>query len=86
MHFDNYLDLFLFGIVAKPSLSGIGVSASELLYEKAFLLNVQMVAFFIGGLIWGALGDKRGRLSVLFGSIVLYSLANVANGLVHTVP
>ena len=85
-YFVDIYDLLLFGIVAKPSLSGIGVPASELLHEKAFLLNVQMVALLIGGLIWGALGDKRGRLSVLFGSIVLYSLANVANGLVHTVP
>jgi len=85
-YFVDIYDLLLFGIVAKSSLEGIGVPAAQLLHEKAFLLNVQMVALLVGGLIWGALGDKRGRLSVLFGSIILYSLANLANGLVHTLP
>ena len=50
------------------------------------LLNMQMGGMLIGGLIWGVLGDKRGRLSVLFGSIVMYSLANIANGFVTSVP
>lgn len=85
-YFVDIYDLLLFGIVSTPSLKSLGVPEAQLLHEKALLLNVQMVALLVGGLIWGALGDKRGRLSVLFGSILLYSIANIANGLVHTVP
>ena len=45
-----------------------------------------MIGLVVGGIIWGIMGDKKGRLSVLFGSIILYSLANIANGMVQTVP
>ena len=85
-YFVDIYDLLLFGIVATPSLHGIGVPDAQILATKTFLLDVQMGALLLGGLLWGTLGDKRGRLSVLFGSILLYSIANVANGLVHTVP
>jgi putative MFS transporter len=85
-YFVDIYDLLLFGIVRKSSLIGIGVPESDLLSAGTFLLNVQMGALLIGGLLWGTLGDKRGRLSVLFGSIILYSLANLANGMVHTLP
>jgi MFS family permease len=63
----------------------LGVSESELLTQGGFLLQVQMTGLLVGGLIWGVMGDKRGRLSVLFGSILLYSLANIANGFVTSV-
>jgi len=79
-------DLFLFSIVRIPSLTAIGVSGSSLLDDGVFLLNMQMAGLLIGGVFWGVLGDKRGRLSVLFGSILIYSLANIANGFVQTVP
>jgi MFS family permease len=85
-YFVDIYDLLLFGIVRKTSLLGIGVHEADLLSTGTFLLNVQMGALLIGGILWGTLGDKRGRLSVLFGSIVLYSIANIANGLVHTLP
>ncbi|HEY2366438.1 MAG TPA: MFS transporter [Polyangiaceae bacterium] len=85
-YFVDIYDLLLFGIVRKSSLLGIGVLEKDLLTAGTFLLNVQMSALLIGGILWGTLGDKRGRLSVLFGSIILYSLANLANGLVHTLP
>jgi len=85
-YFVDIYDLLLFGIVRKASLHDIGVPDGELLSAGTLLLNVQMGALLVGGIIWGTLGDKRGRLSVLFGSIVLYSLANVANGFVHTLP
>jgi MFS family permease len=49
------------------------------------ILGIQMAGLLIGGIIWGVMGDKKGRLSVLFGSIILYSLANIANGFVQTV-
>ena len=62
-----------------------GVPKEELLQTGALLLNMQMAGMLIGGILWGILGDRRGRLSVLFGSIVLYSLANIANACVDSV-
>jgi Arabinose efflux permease len=79
-------DLFLFSIVRVPSLTDLGVSGAELLEDGVMMLNMQMAGLLIGGIFWGVLGDKRGRLSVLFGSILIYSLANIANGFVQTVP
>lgn len=84
-YFVDIYDLLLFSIVRIPSLQSLGVSPDSLLDEGEFLLQVQMTGLLVGGLIWGIMGDKRGRLSVLFGSILLYSLANIANGFVTTV-
>ncbi|MBC7827680.1 MAG: MFS transporter [Chitinophagaceae bacterium] len=78
-------DLFLFSIVRVPSLKAIGFNGDDLLSNGVLLLNVQMAGLLLGGIFWGILGDKRGRLSVLFGSIIIYSLANIANGFVHTI-
>jgi len=78
-------DLLLFGIVRIPSLKGIGVPDSDVLEKGIFLINAQMIGLLIGGIIWGVFGDKKGRLSVLFGSILLYSAANIANGFVTTI-
>jgi len=75
-------DLFLFSVVRVPSLKGLGIDGDQLLSKGILLLNAQMAGMLIGGIFWGILGDKRGRLSVLFGSILLYSLANIANGFV----
>jgi MFS family permease len=77
-------DLFLFSIVRVPSLKSIGVSGDNLLSDGIFLLNLQMAGLLIGGIVWGIIGDKKGRLSVLFGSILIYSLANIGNGFVTT--
>ncbi len=79
-------DLFLFSIVRVPSLTDLGLTGDKLLEDGVLLLNMQMAGLLIGGIFWGVLGDKRGRLSVLFGSILIYSLANIANGFVQTVP
>ncbi len=79
-------DLFLFSVVRVPSLKALGVADDKLLPEGVFLLNMQLAGLLIGGVLWGIMGDKKGRLSVLFGSIILYSLANMANGLVQTLP
>ncbi|MEZ0485185.1 MFS transporter [Fibrella aquatica] len=81
-YFVDMYDLFLFSVVRVPSLKALGVGADQLLPEGIFLLNMQLIGLLIGGVLWGVLGDKRGRLSVLFGSILLYSLANIANGMV----
>jgi len=77
-------DLFLFNIVRLPSLKELGLQGEALFSKGLFILNVQMAGMLIGGILWGVLGDKKGRLSVLFGSILLYSLANIANGFVHS--
>ncbi|MBY5957970.1 MFS transporter [Membranicola marinus] len=77
-------DLFLFTIVRVDSLTDIGYSGDQLLEYGVALLNIQMAGLLVGGLFWGILGDKKGRLSVLFGSILIYSLANIANGFVQT--
>jgi MFS family permease len=84
-YFVDIYDLLLFSIVRIPSLASLGVPAEAQFEEGEFLLRVQMTGLLIGGVIWGIMGDKRGRLSVLFGSILLYSLANIANGFVTTV-
>jgi MFS transporter, putative metabolite:H+ symporter len=85
-YFVDIYDLLLFSIVRRSSLSALGVAESDLFAQGEFLLQVQMAGLLIGGIIWGVMGDKRGRLSVLFGSILLYSLANIANGFVTSVP
>src|SRR3972149_9757930 len=83
-YFVDIYDLILFGIVRIPSLTDIGVAGDELIKTGLFLLNMQMAGMLIGGIIWGVWGDKKGRLSVLFGSIFLYSVANFANAFVTT--
>ena len=84
-YFVDIYDLILFSIVRVSSLRSIGVTDADLLPTGVLLLNMQMGGMLIGGVLWGVLGDKRGRLSVLFGSICLYSVANVANAFVHDV-
>jgi predicted MFS family arabinose efflux permease len=85
-YFVDIYDLILFSMVRVPSLTELGVAPDHQLGEFKHMLSMQMGGMLVGGIIWGVLGDKRGRLSVLFGSITLYSIANIANGLVHTLP
>lgn len=84
-YFVDIYDLLLFSIVRVPSLQSLGVTGQDITDSGIFLLNVQMIGLLAGGIFWGILGDKKGRLSVLFGSIFLYSVANIANGFVHSV-
>ncbi len=83
-YFVDIYDLLLFGMVRVPSLQSFGFTGSDLVSKGEFLFNWQMGGMLLGGIVWGIFGDKRGRLSVLFGSIFLYSLANILNGMVHT--
>lgn len=83
-YFVDIYDLLLFQIVRIESLKDMGLTAAEVKSEGEFIISIQMVGLLIGGIIWGVMGDKRGRLSVLFGSIVLYSIANIVNGFVQT--
>lgn len=84
-YFVDIYDLLLFSIVRIPSLRSMGVADAEMLVQGEYLIRSQMIGLLLGGIIWGIMGDKRGRLSVLFGSILLYSMANIANGFVTTV-
>ena len=85
-YFVDIYDLILFGIVRIPSLKGIGITTPELIQSKGiFLLNMQMIGMLVGGIMWGVMGDKRGRLPVLFFTIALYSLANILNGFVQNI-
>lgn len=84
--FVDIFDLLLFSIIRKPSLQSLGLSPDQVLHSGELIISVQMIGLTVGGIAWGIMGDKKGRLSVLFGSILLYSLANIANGMVQTVP
>jgi putative MFS transporter len=84
-YFVDIYDLLLFSIVRIPSLLSLGLKGQELTDGGIFLLNMQMIGLLVGGIFWGILGDKKGRLYVLFGSIFLYSVANIANGFVHSI-
>ncbi len=84
-YFVDIYDLLLFSIVRVVSLREIGVPEDQLLSSGVLLINTQMAGLLLGGILWGILGDKKGRLSVLFGSIFLYSTANILNSLVHSV-
>ena len=77
-YFVDIYDLLLFGVVRVPSLQSMGISLEE---AGTSIQDWQMFGLMIGGVLWGVLGDKKGRLSVLFGSILVYSLANIACGL-----
>lgn len=83
-YFVDIYDLILFSIVRVPSLTEIGIAPENIKDAGIFLLNMQMLGMLLGGIVWGILGDKKGRLSTLFLTILLYSLANIANGFVQT--
>jgi len=84
-YFVDIYDLVLFSIIRIPSLKSIGLTGQELIDDGVFLLNMQMAGMLIGGIIWGVLGDRKGRLRIMFASILLYSLANLANGMVASI-
>jgi len=81
--FVDVYDLLLFGIIRKPSLRELGLTPDEILTQGEFIISIQMMGLLVGGILWGVIGDKKGRLRVLFGSILLYSVANILNGMVH---
>lgn len=81
-YFVDIYDLVLFSIVRVPSLKALGLGGNDLLEVGVDLINLQMFGMLVGGVLWGVLGDKRGRISVLFGSIALYSVANLLNAFV----
>ncbi len=84
-YFVDIYDLLLFSIIRVPSLKSMGLNDAQIAKDGLHIINLQMMGLLVGGIFWGILGDKLGRLKVLFASIILYSLGNIANGFVHTV-
>ncbi|HTG54915.1 MAG TPA: MFS transporter [Niabella sp.] len=84
-YFVDIYDLLLFGIIRIPSLKEMGLTPDQITTDGESILSWQMFGLMLGGIVWGIIGDKKGRSSVLFGSILLYSLGNIANGFVQTV-
>lgn len=82
-YFVDIYDLLLFGIVRIPSLQSLQLDPDTV---GTTIMNFQMTGLLLGGIFWGVMGDKRGRLSVLFGSILVYSLANIACGYIQEIP
>lgn len=81
-YFVDVFDLILFSILRVTSLTDLGVKGDDLVTVGTYLLNWQMGGFLIGGVLWGVIGDKIGRIQLLFGSILLYSIGNILNGFV----
>ncbi|WP_262245605.1 MFS transporter [Parapedobacter soli] len=84
-YFVDIYDLVIFSIVRVQSFHDIGIPEADMRTGGEYVLNMQMGGLLIGGLLWGILGDKFGRIKVLFGSILMYSIANIANGMVHDI-
>jgi len=84
-YFVDIYDLILFSIVRKASLVDLGYAGDQLVSHGLLLLNLQMIGMLVGGILFGVMGDRLGRVTVLFSSILLYSVANIANGFVHSI-
>lgn len=84
-YFVDIYDLLLFTIVREPSIRDLGITDAGMIAASTKIINWQMIGLLIGGILWGVMGDKKGRLSVLFGSILLYSVANFLTGFVMTI-
>lgn len=85
-YFVDVYDIILFSAVRVPSLRDIGIPDDQITSVGIQLINIQIIGMVIGGIVWGMLGDRRGRLSILFGSILLYSAATLANAFVTSLP
>jgi MFS family permease len=85
-YFVDIYDLTLFGIVRVASLTALGLAGDQIVSHGLWLLNTQMIGMLVGGIAFGILGDRKGRLAVLFGSILLYSIANLLNGAITSLP
>ncbi|ANH81273.1 MFS transporter [Niabella ginsenosidivorans] len=85
-YFVDIYDLLIFGIIRIPSLKELGLTADAITTEGEWILSAQMTGLLLGGILWGVLGDRKGRVKVLFGSILIYSIANICNGFVQNIP
>lgn len=85
-YFVDIYDLLIFGIIRIPSLKDLGLTAEQITTQGEWILKAQMAGLLLGGIFWGILGDKKGRAKILFGSILIYSAANICNGFVQNIP
>ncbi|HSB91618.1 MAG TPA: MFS transporter [Flavitalea sp.] len=85
-YFVDIYDLLLFAIIRIPSLRSLGLNDEQITSDGMLIINAQMIGLLIGGILWGILGDKKGRLKVLYASIIIYSIGNIANGFVQNIP
>jgi putative MFS transporter len=81
----DVFDIVLFSIYRVQTLQSLGLSKELVLSSGVYILNMQLVGMMIGGILWGVIGDKLGRLQVLFGSILLYSSASIVNAFIQDV-
>ena len=86
VYFVDIYDLLIFGIIRIPSLKDLGLTAEQITTQGEWILKAQMAGLLLGGIFWGILGDKKGRAKILFGSILIYSAANICNGFVQNIP
>lgn len=84
-YFVDVFDIWLFSSVRVKSLQGLGLTGDAVKSVGEALINWQMAGFILGALLFGVIADRKGRLAVLFGSILIYSLANIANGFVQDI-
>lgn len=84
-YFVDVYDLLLFSTLRVKSLVDLGVPQANVLPTGVHLINMQMTGLLLGGIFWGIMADRVGRRAVLFGSILIYSIGNIANGMVQTV-
>jgi putative MFS transporter len=85
-YFVDVYDVWLFAVLRVSSLKGLGYTdPQQIKHLGEILLNWQMAGFILGAIGFGIFADRRGRLAVLFGSILLYSVANIANGFAHDI-
>jgi MFS family permease len=84
-YFVDVFDILLFSILRVPSLRDLGLNESQILEQGLFILNLQLAGLILGGILWGIWGDRYGRLSVLFASILLYSIATIGCAFVQDV-
>jgi MFS family permease len=84
--FVDVYDLLLFGIIRIDSLRDLGLNDDQIQTKGELIISIQMIGLLVGGIVWGILGDKKGRLKVLFASILMYSIANILNGMVTSIP
>lgn len=82
-YFVDIYDLTVFSILRVPSLKSLGLGEEEISSIGIKILNWQLTGIILGGILWGVMGDKLGRRFILFGSIILYSIANFACGFVQ---
>ncbi len=82
-NFVDYGDMFMASLVRNDAIVALGIAQTKeaVLAVGLNLESFQAVGFLLGCFTWGIFADKKGRLQVLYISTLVYSLANILNGL-----